>query len=144
MEDPTGAGSQHPDALLVEELRSSECVGLLATSRFGRLAVIGLDGAPDVFPMNHAAGDGCLYLRSAPGTKLAAIHEHPAVAYEVDGADGEWRWSVVVRGNARRLDRDDEIEASGVLELRTDSPIGKWDYVRVDLGTLTGRRFRVG
>ena len=75
-------GAQHPESVVVEELRRAECLGLLASSRFGRLAVIGLDGAPDLFPVNHLFGDGCLYLRSAPGTKLAAIHEHPAVAYE--------------------------------------------------------------
>ena len=35
------------------------------------------------------------------------------VAFEADGVDQSFRWSVVVHGRSRRLDADDEIEASG-------------------------------
>ncbi|GAA1997150.1 pyridoxamine 5'-phosphate oxidase family protein [Microbacterium ulmi] len=126
---------------LIEKLNTAECWRLLERARLGRLALKGLDGAPDVFPMNFLVHSGCIYLRSAPGSKLLDIVEHPEAAFEVDGESAAQRWSVVVRGSVQRLDADDEIHESGVLDLVSWSPTGKHDFIRLAPTAVTGRRF---
>lgn len=128
---------------LVGVLAASECWMLLESESVGRLAVHHHDGAPDVYPVNFRARNGALYLRSGPGGKLRSIASHPAVAFEIDGADGDRRWSVVVRGTAARLDDDAEIEDSGVLGIVPASPTPKHDFVRITPTSITGRRFVV-
>ena len=99
------------------------------------------DGRPDVFPLNFLVHNGDLFIRSAPGAKLRSIAEHPAVAFEVDGSDDRFHWSVVIRADARRMDTDVDIEASGVLDLVSWSPTEKYDFVRLTPIGITGRRF---
>ena len=130
-----------PAELGVEELTTAQCWGLVETSRLGRLAVDAYDGRPDVFPLNFLVHDRKVFVRSAPGTKLRSIAENPAVAFEVDGSDHGFHWSVVIRANAERLDTDADIQASGVLDLVSWSPTEKFDFVRLTPVTVTGRRF---
>lgn len=124
-------------------LAASECWRLLENESVGRLAVHHHDGAPDVYPVNFRARNGALYLRSGPGGKLRSIASHPAVAFEIDGADDGHRWSVVIRGTAARMDDDAEIEDSGVLGIVPASPTPKHDFVRVTPTSISGRRFVV-
>ncbi|GAB3603011.1 pyridoxamine 5'-phosphate oxidase family protein [Microbacterium aureliae] len=126
----------------VETLREDECWRLLGTRGIGRLAAIAADGGPDIFPVNTLVNDRRIYFRTGPGEKLVQVSARPRVAVEFDGGDPTWRWSVVVRGDARRMDRDDEIEASGVLDLVSLSPTPKDDFVCVEPTSVTGRRFR--
>jgi hypothetical protein len=133
-----------PATHAIEVLPEAECWRLLVHGRLGRLAVDATDGAPDIFPVNYVASpDRRLYLRSAPGSKLMAIAALPAVAFEIDGYTDDGAWSVVVRGVAERLDADDEIEASGVLQLVSWSPTAKHDFVRITPRTISGRSFRM-
>ena len=106
------------------------------------LEAVLLTERPDIFPMDYLASGRHLFLRSGPGQKLVDLARNPHVAFEAEGDAEGFRWSVVLRGTARRLDRDDEIEASGVLDLRSTSPTGKYDYLEIAPVTLTGRRFR--
>lgn len=116
---------------------------MLRSVPVGRLAVI-VDGAPDIFPVNHLVDHGTILFRTAEGTKLSAAHGHP-VAFEVDGYDaskGE-AWSVVAHGVGRLVnDADEAIEALSL-------PIFPWhagakpQVVRVVPSTITGRRFSV-
>ncbi|GAA4344930.1 pyridoxamine 5'-phosphate oxidase family protein [Microbacterium rhizosphaerae] len=131
--DPAGNG--------VEELDAEECWRLLTLGKVGRLAVVGHDGHPDLMPLNYLAHDGSLYFRTAPGGKLQSIEAHPEVAFEIDGQDARRRWSVVVRGSARRLTDPAEIDASGIAHLMSWSPTTKQEFVRVDPSTVSGRRF---
>ena len=133
---PTGS------ALGVEELSTAECWRLLESSSLGRLALTGADGRPDVFPVNFLVHEGSVFIRSAPGAKLRSILANPEVAFEVDGSDVGRHWSVVIRGVARRLDSDAEIEASGILDLVSSSPTPKHNFLRLIPDTVTGRRFR--
>lgn len=129
-------------ATAIDELDEAECWMLLAGAHVGRLAVIGSDERPDIFPMDYLVSAGRVFVRSGPGQKLKDLARNLHVAFQADeDADG-FRWSVVLRGTARRLDRDDEIEASGVLDLQSTSPTGKYDYVEIAPVTVTGRRFR--
>lgn len=129
-------------ATAVEQLGADTCWGLLATAHVGRLALIRPDGGPDVFAMDYLLGDGALFLRSAPGSKLFDIAQDPRTAFEVDEERDGYRWSVVLRGVANRMNRDDEIEASGILDLRSTNPTGKHNYIRFTPSQITGRRFR--
>lgn len=127
----------------VEEIGTAACWRLVEANSLGRLAMRNADGRPDVFPLNYLVHEGNLYFRSAPGTKLRSLYAHPEVALEVDGTDDAFRWSVVIRGTATRMDTDAAIEASGVLGLVSSSPTAKHNYVRLVAETVTGRRFPV-
>lgn len=84
-------------------LTSSECAGLLAVGRFGRLAVV-VDGKPLIFPVNYLYGDGVIVFRTNRGIKLAGS-DYANVAFEIDGVhpDGQSGWSVVVQGRAYEI-----------------------------------------
>lgn len=129
-----------PDDTRIEELTVEECWTLLGTVRLGRLAVNADDGV-DIFPVDFLVRERTILFSSAPGTKLVDITRHPRVAFEADGIHDYRRWSVVVRGDARRLAFDEEIESSGIRGLRTLIPSEKWNYVRIDPAVVTGRRF---
>lgn len=124
----------------IEHVAVEECWELLAANDFGRLAVT-LDIGVDIFPMNYLVHDREIFLRSAPGSKLADITERPSIAFEVDGRRLRRRWSIVVKGSVDRLGFDSEIVESGILELKSLSPTEKWNYLRISPESVTGRRF---
>ncbi|GAA5201173.1 pyridoxamine 5'-phosphate oxidase family protein [Microbacterium jejuense] len=127
----------------IERLPASTSWEYVQTTTLGRLAVINADGSPDIFPVNHLAHEGSLFIRTARDPKLLHIAHHPAVAFEVDGeADGCY-WSVVIRGRAERVIRDDEIRASGLNRLVSWSPTVKLFAVKITISAITGRRFAV-
>lgn len=126
----------------VERLSTAECWALLEETQLGRLAVVNVDGRPDIFPVNYVSHDGSLFIRTARDAKLAHIAHHPAVAFEVDGDTDDSRWSVVVRGDAERVTRDDVIRNSGVRELASWSPTAKHFVIRIAAHTVSGRRFQ--
>lgn len=74
--------------------------------------------------------------------KLIRLTQSPDVAFEADGHDDDWTWSVVVKGDAQRLDDDAEIIASGIQATDTAHPGDKLTYVRIQPRQITGRRFR--
>jgi nitroimidazol reductase NimA-like FMN-containing flavoprotein (pyridoxamine 5'-phosphate oxidase superfamily) len=87
------------DATL-EELGLEECLSLLSSRQFGRLAVV-RDGRPEIFPVNYLMSGQTVVIRTQAGVKLT--HATLArVAFEVDDIDRETRegWSVVVKGVA--------------------------------------------
>jgi uncharacterized protein len=120
---------------------TDDCWRLLEKANLGRIAVQTTDGL-DIFPVNFVVTDEEIYFRSAPGSKLIDITANPVVAFEVDGRHGGHRWSVVVKGTAHRLDRDDLIESSGVLRLSTATSTEKFNYVRIIPTSISGRRIR--
>ncbi|WP_165068109.1 pyridoxamine 5'-phosphate oxidase family protein [Marisediminicola senii] len=124
-----------------ESIDADECWRLLAANSIARLAVTD-DLGPDIFPINYLAKSGSVFFRSAPGKKIVSLTEHPAVAVEVDGTDGGKRFSVVIRGEAHRLNDDAQIHESGVLALTTMTGPEKWNYFELTPRTVTGKRFR--
>ncbi|WP_076708782.1 pyridoxamine 5'-phosphate oxidase family protein [Microbacterium oleivorans] len=133
----TGRGSR--DKVL--RLTTAQCWSLVEGSSVGRLAVIGVDGMPDIFPVNYAVHGGSVYIRSAPGSKLLATTVHPVGAFEIDGEDSTSHWSVVLRGAAESVETDSEIRAAGIRTLVSLSPTAKYDYLRVTPVSIAGRRF---
>lgn len=97
----------------LEILSTDECWRLVRLSAVGRLAVIGEDGHPEVYPLNIAADGESVVFRTDPGRKLAALHESPSVALEVDGLDFNDRegWSVLIVGHAVEIGGHELIDA---------------------------------
>ena len=59
-----------PDsAPTLEVLGPDECFALLASRRFGRLAVVS-DGHPEIFPVNYLLNEKTIVLRTQEGVKL--------------------------------------------------------------------------
>jgi nitroimidazol reductase NimA-like FMN-containing flavoprotein (pyridoxamine 5'-phosphate oxidase superfamily) len=124
----------------VELLSEDQCWKALSSTDLGRLAVRAGDDI-EIFPVNYVTDSGLVYLRTAPGSKMEALTAAPRVAFEVDAVRDAIRWSVVIKGTAERLKFDDEIEKSGILQLRSLEPSPKWNYVRITPHSITGRRF---
>jgi osmotically-inducible protein OsmY len=125
----------------IEELDPATCFELLGTAGVGRLGIQEASGV-DIFPVDYTVYDDNLYFRSGPGAKMIRLTEAPDVAFEADGHGGEWTWSVVVKGEAKRLDDDAEILRSGISVAPTAHPSDKFNYVRIRPRQVTGRRFR--
>jgi len=126
-------------ATAVDQLDQTECWRLLEHAHLGRLATSAGERV-EIFPVNYLVRDASILFRSAAGTKLDELTKRPEVAFEIDGEDSRWHWSVVVHGTAEMLDGDAEILRSGVLELVSWSPTDKFNYVRLTPDFVTGRR----
>ncbi|MEP6648860.1 MAG: pyridoxamine 5'-phosphate oxidase family protein [Lapillicoccus sp.] len=126
-----------------EVLSPNECWELLRDSVVGRLAVT-VEGNPDIFPVNPIVDHGTIVFRTTAGTKLAAT-KGKDVAFEVDGYDaGTSRaWSVVVKGTASEIREIEETLRALRLPLYPWQPGRKPRFVRIEPGTVTGRRFAV-
>ena len=122
----------------VEVLTEGQCWDLLSTG-LGRLAT-SVDHVVDIFPVNYFVHERTILFRSAPGSKLVNITSDPTVAFEVDGMESRFHWSVVVHGTAQRLGVDSDILESGVKDLVSWSPTKKFNYVRITPTKITGRR----
>ncbi|MFE7846323.1 pyridoxamine 5'-phosphate oxidase family protein [Microbacterium sp. NPDC057407] len=122
-------------------LTTAECWTLLESETLGRLALIGDDGVPDLFPVNYVAHEGAIYIRTAHDSKILRIVAHPVAGFEVDGSEGDEVWSVVVRGAIARLTDDAEIERVGARRIVSWSPRQKPYVIKLTAHTVTGRRF---
>ena len=80
------------------ELSREAGLRLLAEHHLGRIAFAVRDRV-DVEPISYVYGDGWIWARTSPGTKLTMVTHHPYVAFEVDEvkSPSDWR-SVVVHG----------------------------------------------
>ncbi|MCS5731829.1 pyridoxamine 5'-phosphate oxidase family protein [Herbiconiux moechotypicola] len=128
------------DEAKLPALTEAECWERLGEAEVARLAVVD-DGGADIFPVNVLVREGVVYFRSAPGGKIVDLTAHPGVAVEVDGRHATGWWSVVVRGAARRLNDDEEIEAVGIAALPTLAPTNKWNYFAITPTAVTGVHF---
>ena len=127
----------------VQELTADQSWQLVREAQVGRMAVV-VEGAPDIFPVNHTVDHGSVVFRTTVGTKLSAAVGN-RVAYEVDGFDAPTgqAWSVVVKGMAREVRQLHEL-----MEI-VDLPVFPWQegpkpkFVRIEADEVTGRRFVV-
>ncbi len=120
-----------------------ECWDLLKGVALGRL-VTSVDGRPEIFPVNFVVQRRTVLLRTAEGTKLisAAINNH--VVFEVDNHDVDEGWSVIVKGVARSLRTNEDIEEAERAQILSWTAPAKTHYLRVIPEMVTGRRFRFG
>jgi nitroimidazol reductase NimA-like FMN-containing flavoprotein (pyridoxamine 5'-phosphate oxidase superfamily) len=125
---------------LVVVLSEDENWRLLRRTSLARLA-LSAAGEVDIFPVNYYADGETLLMRTAPGTKLLELTVNSRVAVEIDGFTDDEAWSVVVKGTARRLERQAEIDEADEAPLVPWIPTLKYIYVRITPATLSGRRF---
>lgn len=128
---------------VVTVLSTEECWETLRGEEFGRLAYV-LGDEVDIVPVNYAVDDPAegpsLLFRTAEGSKLLAVLLHPQVVFEIDRYDEKEASSVIVRGQARRLE-EDEAHRAEQLPLRPWVPTLKYDVVEIVPDRVSGRRF---
>lgn len=124
----------------IVELSENESWRMLRANSLARLA-LSAAGEIDIFPVNYFADGETVLLRTAPGTKLLELTVNSRVAVEIDGFSDEEAWSVVLKGTARRLERQAEIDEADEAPLVPWIPTLKYVYVRITPTTVTGRRF---
>ena len=138
-----GTMSENTD--VIQNLSDEESLELLATKTFGRLVVRRNDDM-DLFPLNYLVHEGEIYFRTAEGSKLFSLTLNNDVLFEADNVDGDSQeaWSVVVKGTARTLTSNAEIEAADQLPLKPWLPTLKYNYVVVSPNEISGRKFHLG
>ncbi|MGB9307741.1 MAG: pyridoxamine 5'-phosphate oxidase family protein [Mycobacterium sp.] len=124
-------------------LPESECWALLAGVTLGRL-VTSVDGRPEIFPINYVVQGRSVLFRTAEGTKLVSAAMNNHVVFEADDHNVAEGWSVVVRGHARSLHTDEEIEDAERAQVLSWTSYEKSHYIRVIPESVTGRRFQFG
>jgi nitroimidazol reductase NimA-like FMN-containing flavoprotein (pyridoxamine 5'-phosphate oxidase superfamily) len=134
---------EHADNSPILNLSEDETWKLIEGTKHGRL-VVTVGGEPDIFPVNYAVNNRKLYLRTAPGNKLAELTINAKVLFETDGILSEEAWSVVLRGTARVLEQSADIAAAEALGLKPWVPTLKDFYVEIDPTSVSGRHFQFG
>lgn len=120
-----------------------ECWDLLAGVTLGRL-VTSVDGHPEIFPVNYVVQRRTVLFRTAPGTKLVSTAINNRVLFEADDHTVAEGWSVIVKGTARSLRTDEEIEDAERAQVLPWTASEKTHYVRIIPESVTGRRFVFG
>jgi len=129
----------------IETLSQEECLELLRSHRVGRIALAD-HGQPLIFPVNYAADDRAVVIRTALGMKL---HESPMakVAFEIDEVDeaAGTAWSVMVQGIAYEItDAIDQLsEQLRTLVVEPMAPGERTNWIAVMRDQISGRRFRL-
>jgi nitroimidazol reductase NimA-like FMN-containing flavoprotein (pyridoxamine 5'-phosphate oxidase superfamily) len=134
---------EHVEGQPVLELDDEQSWRLLEGTKHGRL-VVSVAGEPDIFPVNYVTANRKIYLRTAPGNKLAQLTINSTVLFETDGILSEEAWSVVLRGKARVLSNSAELAAVEELGLKTWVPTLKDFYVEIEPTSVSGRHFEFG
>lgn len=140
--DDEAAVAKAPSGGTFEALTDQECRELLQTTTVGRMAFNSAEGL-QILVVNFVHRDDRIYLRTEPGTLLAATASTPEqVVFEVDHHHDLFQtgWSVVVRGVVTPVEDPDVVEhvravgrptpwAAGdrslLLQLTTDSVSGR-------------------
>jgi nitroimidazol reductase NimA-like FMN-containing flavoprotein (pyridoxamine 5'-phosphate oxidase superfamily) len=134
---------EHADGQPVLELDDEQSWRLLEGTKHGRRGG-SVAGEPDIFPVNYVSADRKIYLRTAPGNKLAQLTINATVLFETDGILSDEAWSVVLRGKARVLSTSAELAAVEELGLKTWVPTLKDFYVEIEPTSVSGRHFQFG
>ncbi len=124
----------------LDVLSYDECLGLLAHSPIGRVAVH-LNGHPPViFPINYAFDEHNIVFRTDASSILHRAHQH-TVAFEIDGIDRRYHlgWSVLVVGTVEEVTDRSELAALATLPLGPWAPGPKSQWMRIRPDTITGR-----
>ncbi|MGZ4528983.1 MAG: pyridoxamine 5'-phosphate oxidase family protein [Mycobacterium sp.] len=127
----------------VSILPVTQCWDLLAGVTLGRL-VTSVDGQPEIFPVNYVVQRHTVLFRTAEGTKLVSTAINNRVLFEVDDHNVAEGWSVIIKGTARSLRTNEEIEDAERAQVLPWTASEKSHYVRIIPEVVTGRRFRFG
>lgn len=133
-----------PDAPASEVLVLSreDCLRLLASNNFGRLAVA--TDLPVIRPVNYMFDERSqsVVFRTAAGSKFHAMLVNGNAAFEIDGIDQDSRtgWSVIIVGVTEEITNPSELRRVEHLGLETWTPGHKAHWMRIRAWTVTGRR----
>lgn len=121
------------------ELSYDECVGLLRSSRVGRVGVTA-HALPLVLPVNYVLHGNRVVFRTLAASTLARACDDAVVAFEVDDVadDGRSGWSVLVVGLARLLGGSEAVRATE-LALVSAADHHRDQFVAISLGQVSGR-----
>ena len=123
-------------------LPREECLALLASHTFGRLAVA-MD-SPVIRPVNYVFDERsqAVAFRTADGSKFHAMLVNGNAAFEIDGIDAGSRtgWSVIIVGMTEEVTSPGEVRRLDRLGLETWTPGRKAHWMRIRAWTVTGRR----
>jgi hypothetical protein len=135
---PPGVGraGAHP---VLEHLTGDQCEDHLAAGGIGRI-VVAAGMAPVALPVNFIFAGGAVIFRTS-NAMADAITGAGVVAFEVDHIDEEMRegWSVLVRGQARRIEEPEQRLAVGRLDLEPWAGGARLNLVGIAPDELTGR-----
>jgi uncharacterized protein len=136
-------GAVNVDSAGLEVLSPNDCLALAQTVPIGRI-VFTDQALPAVQPVNFLFNDGCVIIRTAEGTKLAAALRNAVVAFEIDDFDArsESGWSVTVVGHAESVQDAAESARLARLPLRTWAPGDRDRFIRIRPEYINGRRIR--
>lgn len=116
---------------------------LLSHTSHGRVAT-SVAGLIDIVPVNYGVHNGKLFLRTAPGNKLAAMSINERIAFEADGILSDEAWSVVVHGSAEVLEHEADIKEARESGVSPWIPTQKDFWIRVNVDSISGRHFQLG
>lgn len=145
MEAPPGRG--HADrSPHLEALDPDKCVRRLSGGGVGRVVFVN-DSGPAALPVSFALLDGDVVFRTdEEGSIARAVGSGPAtVSFEVDQTDEALRegWSVLMHGEARRIQDEDELSQARNLGIEPWSGRELDLYLRITPTAVSGRRIRV-
>ena len=127
----------------LEVLDEDESLALLRSVEVGRVGVV-VDGQPLIFPVNHVLEGRSIIVRT-DSVRMLSGASLAKVAFEADGFDTGARsgWTVLVEGIG-----NDVTEALDTTSERLQAvPVSPWApgpkarLLRIDVRTITGRRF---
>jgi nitroimidazol reductase NimA-like FMN-containing flavoprotein (pyridoxamine 5'-phosphate oxidase superfamily) len=126
------------------DLPREECLRLLASQSFGRLAVSMGDRAPVVRPVNYlfdGASESVVF-RTAVAAGFHTLLREAEAAFEIDGIEEYARtgWSVIVSGVADEVTDPEEVSRLEGLALDSWAPGPKALWMRIRASTVSGRR----
>jgi nitroimidazol reductase NimA-like FMN-containing flavoprotein (pyridoxamine 5'-phosphate oxidase superfamily) len=116
-------------------LSASESWDLLASVALGRL-VTSVESQPEIFPVNFVVQRRTVLFRTAEGTKLVSAAINNRVLFEADDHDAAEGWSVIVKGTARMLRTNEELEEAEGAQLLPWTATLKQHYVRIHRSRL--------
>ncbi|WP_029145814.1 pyridoxamine 5'-phosphate oxidase family protein [Microbacterium luticocti] len=125
----------------VHALDDEQCWERLRSQQLGRI-VTRVGDVMDIFPVNYIVDEHTILIRTAEGSKLFELTVDDRVLFEVDDHTDDDAWSVVVRGNAHRLVHSADVARADTLGLEPWIPTLKYNYVRIQPRTVSGRAFR--
>lgn len=132
-----------PENTSVTSMTEQECWHQLSAVTLGRL-VTSIDAKPDIFPVNFVVQRRTILIRTAEGSKLAAVAANPSVAFEADDHDVERGWSVVVHGHAELLEYGADIALAERAQVLPWTATVKPLFIRIDPTRISGRHFTFG
>jgi uncharacterized protein len=142
---PPQAPSERED-LTIEmlDLPREECLGLLASHSFGRLAVSMGERAPVLRPVNYLFDQPSqsVVFRTGAGSGFHAVVRSAEATFEIDGIEEHARtgWSVIMSGVADEVTGPNEISRLDGLDLDSWAPGDKAHWMRIRALAVSGRR----